>query len=126
MTPAPAPPSRTIPLESSPLEERRVQIDFYYWEDCPSHEEALARLRSVLEEEGIAAEPRITLVETEAQAQALRFPGSPTIHVDGRDIDPAGDQGDYQLTCRVYTRPDGRISPLPPRETIAAALRGAR
>jgi hypothetical protein len=103
-----------------------VQIDFYYWADCPSHEEALARLRAVLVEEGVAAEPRITLVETEDQAQALRFPGSPTIHIDGVDIDQAGDQGEYLLTCRVYTRPDGRISPLPPRETIVAALRAAR
>jgi hypothetical protein len=102
-----------------------MTIDFLYWADCPSHAEALERLRSVLADEAITVQPRIVEVETQAQAEALRFPGSPTIHIDGADIDPAGVTGDYALTCRVYTRADGRITPLPPRELIVAAVRRA-
>jgi hypothetical protein len=103
-----------------------MSIDFYFWADCPSHEEALARLREVMVEQGVRAEVGIIEVESEEQAAALRFPGSPTIRVDGEDIDPAAaGQTTYDLTCRVYTRADGRITPLPPREMIAAALQRA-
>ena len=103
-----------------------MQIDFYYWADCPSHEEALARLRDALAEQGLEGSVRLVEVASEEQATALGFLGSPTIRIDGVDIDPAAPgRADYGLTCRAYTRPDGRISPLPPREMIVAALRQA-
>jgi len=103
-----------------------VRIDFLYYADCPSHDDALDRLRHVLADEGLAAEIVVTEVATEEQAEVLRFLGSPTIRVDGADIDPtAAGRQDFGLTCRAYTRPDGRITPLPPRELIGAALRRA-
>ena len=54
---------------------------------------------------------------------SLRFPGSPTIRVDGRDVDPAGAGARPALTCRIYHLPDGRVSPVPSREQLEAALR---
>ena len=103
-----------------------MQIDFYYWEDCPSHDEALARLRDVLAEQGVDAAIRLVRVASEEEAADLGFLGSPSIRIDGVDIDPtAPGRAEYGLTCRAYTRPDGRISPLPPREMIVAALRQA-
>jgi len=107
------------------MAEQPVAVDFYYWEECPSHEEALARLKSVLTDEGIATVPRRIRVESEEQARALRFPGSPTVRVNGADIDAGGATGEYLLTCRVYTRADGRVSPLPPRDLLVAAIRQA-
>lgn len=103
-----------------------MRIDFLYWEECPSHEEALARLRAVLAEEGTAAEVVVTHVNTDEQAQALGFPGSPTIRLDGRDIqsETAAAAGG-RLTCRLYLLEDGRPSPLPSRETIRRAVRAA-
>ena len=102
-----------------------MKICFLYYEDCPSHEQALARLRQVMEEEGIQAEIEVIKVETEEQAQALQFIGSPTIRVDGRDIDPPPPDAYYALTCRAYRLEDGRISPLPSTEMIRRALRSA-
>ncbi len=102
-----------------------MKICFLYYEDCPSHEQALARLRQVMEEEGIQAEIEVIKVETEEQAQALQFIGSPTIRVDGRDIDPPPPDAYYALTCRAYRLEDGRISPLPSMEMIRRALRSA-
>ena len=65
-------------------------------------------------------------VTAEAEAERLRFPGSPTIRVDGADIDPGGaEDQQFGLTCRVYRRADGRVSPLPDPERIRAALRAA-
>lgn len=103
----------------------RVNVKFLYYEECPSHEVALDRLRQVLAEEGIQAEIEIIKVETDEQAQRLRFIGSPTILVNGRDIDPPPSDAHYALTCRAYRLEDGRISPLPSPDMIRHALRMA-
>src|SRR5919198_151325 len=103
-----------------------MHIEFLYWEECPSHERALEILREVLAAEGAAADVQLRRVDTDEQAQAERFLGSPTIRIDGVDIDPAATQQPYYaLTCRAYTRDDGRISPLPPVEMIRRAIRAA-
>lgn len=103
-----------------------VRIDFLYWEGCPSHEEALQRLRAVLAEEGIPAEVRVIHVETEEMARALAFPGSPTIRVEGHDVQPQTAAADGRLTCRLYLMDDGRVSPLPSAEMLRRAVRGAQ
>ena len=65
-------------------------------------------------------------VETEGQAQALRFVGSPTILIDGEDIDPPPNDAFAALTCRVYHWEDGRFSPLPSPDMIRRGLRAAQ
>ncbi len=100
-----------------------VNITFLYYEDCPSHDEALERLRQVMAEEGVDSEIEIIKVETDEQAQRLRFVGSPTILIDGRDIDPPPSDAYYALTCRAYRLEDGRISPLPSPDMMRRALR---
>ena len=68
----------------------------------------------------------VTEVTAEFDADRLRFPGSPTIRVNGGDIDPGGaEEQQFGLTCRVYRRADGQVSPLPDPERIRAALRAA-
>lgn len=102
----------------------RLKVDFLYFEDCPSHDRALALLEEVLREEGAEAHVDVRRVETDREAAELRFPGSPTIRINGFDIveDPALPAG---LSCRAYRQPNGRISPLPPREAIVHAVRMA-
>lgn len=99
-----------------------MQIQFLYYEDCPSHETALDRLNQVMREENINADPEVIKVETDEQAQEWRFVGSPTILVNGTDIDPPPDGAQYALTCRAYRLESGRISPLPSPDTIRRAL----
>ena len=99
-----------------------MRVSFLYYEDCLSHELALERLREVMAEEGIPAEMEVIKVETEEQARELRFVGSPTIRVDGQDID-LPTESRYALTCRIYRLEDGRISPLPAKDMIRRALR---
>lgn len=100
-----------------------MRVSFLYYEDCPSHDLALERLREVMAEEGIpGSEVEVIKVETEEQARELGFIGSPTIRVDGQDIDSPSDSH-YALTCRSYRLEDGRISPLPSKYMIQRALR---
>jgi hypothetical protein len=99
-----------------------VRIDFLFWRACPSHPEARELLREVLDERGIEAEVVEREVLTQEEATELAFPGSPTIRVDGRDVDPAGADGRPSLNCRIYHLPDGRVSPVPSREQLEEAL----
>lgn len=104
----------------------RVAVAFLFWRECPSHEEGLRRLRQAAEEEGVELDLKVVEVETEEDAQRLAFVGSPTFRIAGRDIDPEGAAGQpYRLTCRVYTRSDGRPGPLPDLAQLRQALRKA-
>jgi len=98
-------------------------IELFYWEGCPSHPEAKALLEQVLAELGRDDQIVMTEVISDEEAERLRFPGSPTIRVDGRDIDAIGANGRPSLTCRIYYLPGGRVSPVPSREQMEAALR---
>lgn len=102
-----------------------MKIRFLYSEQCPSHEEAIQRLRRILEEEGVSAEIEVIRVETFEEAKRYHFPGSPTILVDGRDIDPIPNP-EFAPSCRAYTLEDGRISPLPSTSMIRKAVRAAK
>jgi hypothetical protein len=102
-------------------------VEMLVWEECPSHEEAMALLREALREigrEDVAV--RVRQVHTDAEAVAERFVGSPTVRVGGADLLPASEDEDYGLTCRIYRLRDGRASPTPDpadlREALAARL----
>jgi hypothetical protein len=99
------------------------KIEFFYVEDCPSHEPALKILREVLAEAHILDPIEETEVKNEQEARLYQFYGSPTIRINGQDIfPPPVGVTEPCLTCRAFRRADGRISPLPPRDLIAAAL----
>lgn len=95
-----------------------MKVELYFWEGCPSYPEAKALLEQVLGERGIEVPIELREVRTREEAEALRFPGSPTIRIDGRDIDPDGAEAPPALTCRVYRLPGGRVSPVPSRQQL--------
>ena len=100
-----------------------MNIEFLYFEGCPSHEKALERLQMVMAEEKIQAPITILKVETDEQAQTWQFTGSPTIRVNGNDIDPLPEGTPYNLTCRIYRwEEEGKISPVPSSTMIRQAF----
>ncbi len=77
-------------------------------------------VRELIARAGAGVELRETEVRNDEDARRLRFLGSPTIRVDGVDIEPGADERtDYAMSCRLYGR-----SGLPSREMIEAALAG--
>jgi len=98
-------------------------VELLFWDGCPSHPEALGLLREVMAEQGLDGDVELHEVRTDAEAVALAFPGSPTIRVDGRDVDEQGASATPSLTCRIYHLPDGRVSPVPSRKQLEDALR---
>ncbi len=99
-----------------------MRVELYFWEGCPSYPEARQLLQEVLDERGIRVPIEMREVRTHEEAAELEFPGSPTIRIDGRDVDAAGAEGPAVLACRVYRLPDGRVSPLPSRQQLEEAL----
>jgi hypothetical protein len=99
-----------------------MRIELLFWEECPSYPEAQALLQEVLDKRGIRDPIEAREVRTHEEAVELGFHGSPTIRIDGRDIDPDGERWPPGLSCRVYRLPDGRASPVPSRHQLEEAL----
>ena len=67
------------------------------------------------------AEVELMAIDTDEEAQRLRFPGSPTIRVDGRDLFPVPDRAGNALGCRMYATPEG-LKGSPTAEMLEEAL----
>jgi hypothetical protein len=82
---------------------RRPVIEVLYIQECPNYQETLALVERVREELGIDTELRTSVIVDQAAADQARFPGSPTVRVDGQDVEPGSEPGaEYFLGCRLY------------------------
>jgi len=102
-----------------------VRVELLYWAGCPSYPKALSDLRQALSEARLHPDCVVVReVESERRAAEERFVGSPTIRIDGVDVQPPSGEP-VALTCRAYRRRDGRISPTPDPADLRDALRAA-
>lgn len=98
-------------------------VELLWFSDCPHHEAARRLLGDVLADVAPATAIRDLDATDPSVAAALRFPGSPTIRVDGRDVEPGYvDRGVYAPRCRLYRTRVG-LRGLPERRWIEDALR---
>lgn len=80
-------------------------------------------MRAALTDLGLdGVEVRMREVRSDNDARDAGFVGSPTILIDGHDLVPAADAEPIGLSCRVYRRRDGRISPIPDPDDLREAL----
>jgi hypothetical protein len=102
-----------------------MQVELLFWAGCPSHPKALADLRAALAEAGLDPDSVIVReIITDTAAREEGFIGSPSIRLDGVDLQPPGDEP-AGLSCRIYRRRDGRVSPTPDPEDLREAIRAA-
>ena len=103
-----------------------MKVEILYFSGCPNHAPAVAQVREVLKEEGADAELVETEINDPVTAQSVGFLGSPTIRIDGQDVEPsARSLGMFGLTCRTYVAGGQRIG-VPPPEWIRAAVKEAK
>jgi hypothetical protein len=96
-----------------------MKIDVLYFDGCPNHLPTTALVRDVVHCLGLDATIREVEVRDADEAAKLRFFGSPTIQVNGQDVDPAArNRADYSFSCRMYGG-----SGSPPRALVEQALR---
>jgi hypothetical protein len=104
---------------------RRPLVEILYFEGCPNHEAARALVERVAAELGVEPELAVVEVTDAAAATRLRFLGSPTVRVEGRDVEPgAEERSEFVLSCRIYRTRRG-TSGQPDPEWVGEALREA-
>jgi len=103
-------------------ESRCPLVEILYFDGCPNHEGARLLVKGVGAELGIEPEIRLVNVSDPEAAERERFLGSPTIRVNGRDVEPeADDRTDFAQSCRVY-RSDAGFTGLPDVKWLRDAL----
>ena len=103
----------------------RPLIEVLYVPDCPHSAGTLALVERVRGELGIDAELRTSLIGDQAAAERARFPGSPTIRVDGRDVEPGSSSLTvFSLACRLYRHEHG-LAGQPAERWVRDALLAA-
>ncbi|HEV2114443.1 MAG TPA: hypothetical protein VGR48_00360 [Terriglobales bacterium] len=98
-----------------------MKIEVLYVPGCPNCEPAVERVRKTLLEEAAQGEIRLVAINSQAEANALLFPGSPTIRVNGNDVE-AQPGPTPSLACRLYANRSG----LPSEEMLRAAISAAK
>jgi hypothetical protein len=99
-----------------------MKVEVLYFDGCPNHEALLPHLRELLESSGTGADIELVRVEDPDAAERERFLGSPTVRVDGEDVEPsAADRTDFGLKCRLFATPDG-LRGMPADEWVLDAL----
>ncbi len=106
--------------------KRIMKVKLLYFDGCPTHKETMKILEECVQEVDPTIKIEKIRVVSEGHANSLEFLGSPTIKIDGRDIDEkAQGQKDFGLKCRVYESEEG-FGGVPPREMILNALQRGR
>ena len=102
-----------------------MKVEVLYVAGCPSHPAAVKLVRDILAAEGVDGKIHEVLVRDEGMASELKFAGSPTIRINGRDVagESQDDQG-FALSCRLY--PGSKQVGLPPADMVHQAVLKAR
>lgn len=101
---------------------RVVRVEILYFEGCPNLEGARALVKRVAQDHGVVAEVAMVKVPDAESAIRQRFLGSPSVRVEGADVEPNADERtEFALGCRVY-RTDSGPAGQPSEEWVRAAL----
>lgn len=99
-----------------------MDVELLYFDGCPGFEPLLARVRALLQQIDPDQQVRLVRVADVEHAVAVGFLGSPSLRVDGHDVEPGADaRKDFGMTCRLYDTPSGRMG-MPPDAWIRRAI----
>jgi len=101
-----------------------MKVVLLYFDGCPNWRQTLKDVNAVLKEYQVDTEVELIKVTSQQEAQQLAFLGSPTVRIDGMDVELDVPDSGYGMECRVYwveERAEGR----PPKEWIAATVEAA-
>jgi hypothetical protein len=101
-----------------------MTVELLFLPGCPNHGVVASLVRSVLQAEGLNVKLHEIPVNDYEQAQAVGFPGSPTLLANGRDVE-TGSPSQVGFACRTYLL-EGRPLGVPPRSWIEDVIRRAK
>jgi hypothetical protein len=98
-----------------------MRIEILYVPGCPNYQPTFERLQAILASEAVKTGIQGIPVTTEVEAKALLFPGSPTVRVNGEDVEPH-QTSVSSLACRLYENRNG----IPPEKLLRVAISDAK
>ena len=102
-----------------------MKVELLWFEDCPNHEDAEHMLAEVLAEYSVRDPIRRIEVPDLESGRRVMFPGSPTIRINGTDVEPGWQPSDdFTPRCRLYATSEG-LRGLPERRWIENAVKAA-
>jgi len=102
-----------------------VEIELLYFELCPHYEIALKYLQEVIKEKELDVPVKVVKIRNDREAIENKFLGSPTIRINGRDIEPgAQEKEDFSMRCRFYLE-GGEVMKFPSKNMVRRAIENA-
>jgi hypothetical protein len=99
-----------------------MKVELLYFDGCPNHEAFLPHLRKLLSSAQVDAEVELRRVESPEEAERERFLGSPTLRIDGRDVERGAEhRDDFGFKCRLFRSEEGVVG-MPPDAWVLTAL----
>jgi glutaredoxin len=99
-----------------------MTIEILIFDGCPNSEAAENLVRETVGELGIDAEIKVINVIDNEDAVAKRFLGSPSIRINGRDLEIEEDRlTQYSMKCRIYRHGESQ-SGVPSKELLKSKI----
>ncbi len=103
-----------------------VEIGILFIEGCPSVLTIAKHIKEIITEEAVNTEISLILIETPEDARRLHFTGSPTVRINGKDVETNYlDNKDYGIQSRQYYI-NGRKHDCPSKGMIKDAVKKTR
>ncbi len=115
--------SSTTSNKDTQTREKKLKVEFLYFKSCPSHKQALENLKAALRETHTNADLVLINVDSPGKAEKVGFQGSPSIRINGKDLEGRNDEPNY--SCRLYNV-NGKPTPIPSKQSIKERLRAYR
>ena len=84
------------------MNDKKVEIEVQHFEGCPNSGEMIIRVKAAIKEFNNRVDYREILVETQEEAERVKFRGSPTVLINGIDLENMPEPIEANLACRYY------------------------
>ncbi len=99
-----------------------MKIELLYFDGCLAYQTALKHLEEVIREKKLDVGVEMIKIESDGEALKNRFLGSPTIRINGRDIESGAEEiKDFSMRCRLYLE-DDKVNEWPSKKMIRRAI----
>ncbi|NQV51415.1 MAG: hypothetical protein HQ507_13030 [Candidatus Marinimicrobia bacterium] len=97
-----------------------MKVELHYFDECPSYKDAFSNFQEAVLNLGMKCEIEWVQVEDADHAQSINFQGSPSILIDGIDLE--GKQEPAVFGCRIY-HIDGKLTGTPTKAYITKMIK---
>lgn len=79
-----------------------MRIEVQYFDGCPNSTEMISLIKEAMRSFDEQIEYEEILVETREKAETVKFRGSPTVLINGIDLENMPESVNTNLSCRYY------------------------